>query len=200
MEGIPHPPKVQQSQKQQKTFSYSHYTRYNTENKHIQSPPQLPISNFFKWVKQHQHIQSQIISNNIPNDHLHQHHQHYHQPDRKFFSHPKPKNHRHNIHHRVKHTITIIIQRDCPFSIPINHQRGILQNLPCRLNHYCPKKPNLPRILFQHQPQNPEKDKSMNNMRKRVPITEMLRILTTLSHSMPQLHRPTLTDRHTTHK
>ena len=99
----------------------------------------------------------------------------------------------------LMHAVAVVVERDRGFAIPIDDERRVLEDLPAAFDEERCQQPHADRPAPRDEPQRAVESEAVNDVRERVPVGQVLRVLRAEHDAVPQLDVAALADRHSAH-
>ncbi|QTK80335.1 hypothetical protein AT6N2_C2777 [Agrobacterium tumefaciens] len=159
----------------------------------------LPFLDRVYRPDEHDHIERQIIADQPAGEDFKEDGDQDRQPDRHPSSEQETKGHENRIHRRIQDTVARVPQRHGRGSVAIDDDGRIFQNFPSGLHQNRKGKPHGKRLVTEQQPREPIEQEAVNDMRRRVPVSDVLRVARRVHARFEQLHITAFADRNATH-
>lgn len=147
----------------------------------------LPLADRIQRVKQHDDIQRQTIADGGHYDDLGDDHDCDADPHWQPVCQPEADPHGDDVEDRVQNAVAVVIQRYCHLAVAVDDGVGVFQNFPRGFDHggdgEAPAYVDPPR----NQPEQKVEDEPVQQVRGRVPVRDVLRVLGTHRLQMQQL-------------
>ena len=101
--------------------------------------------------------------------------------------------------HRVDHAVAVVVERDRRLTVPVDDEVGVLEDLPSPFDGDGQDEPEPERPAASNEPQESVEGEAVDDVRERVPVGQVLRVLRAVHDAVPQLDVTALADRDAAH-
>ena len=109
------------------------------------------------------------------------------------------QHHRHDVGHRVDDAVAEVVERDRRGAIAIDDERRVFEHFPRGFDQHRQHEAGARWQASRHEPQQRVEGDTVDDVRERVPVGEMLRVLRAVDDAVPELDVATLADRDAAH-